>query len=382
MASPFVPPLPAGRYISRAFGDFANLRLEHEVLPPPKPHEVRIKTRAVGMNFADCFALLGLYELAGNPPFTPGFEVSGIIDAAGSDVTDFSPGDRVWAISRFGCYATAVNIDSEYVRRLPDHWTFAEGAAYPAQAFTAWYALCELGGLPTKPGGCAGVLTTERRAVLIHSAAGGVGTKLVMMVKDIGGVPICTVGNEDKARMLVEYMGVKREQIVVRGVDDAAVGLERVVRERALGGQGGVDVVVDSVLGRYFAPGFALLNPGGTYIVMGSASMMPSGGISLWRLSGWHNLVKLAWKWLWRPRLDLVNSINENKTVSAFNVGSLFAERKLLRKGFEALDGMNLGKPIVGREFHFSEAVEALRYFQSGRSVGKVVLTLDDASNP
>eukprot|EP00177_Eucheuma_denticulatum_P004816 GFKZ01008746.1.p1 GENE.GFKZ01008746.1~~GFKZ01008746.1.p1 ORF type:complete len:392 (-),score=42.46 GFKZ01008746.1:630-1778(-) len=378
MCSQPIPPLPAARYVTRSFGDFANLRLEHEVLPPPKPHEVRIKTRAVGMNFADCFALLGLYELAGNPPFTPGFEVSGVIEAVGSDVVDFSSGDRVWAICRFGCYATAMNIDSEYVRKLADDWTFAEGAAYPAQAFTAWYALCELGGMPCGVGGSAGPLTSERRAVLVHSAAGGGGSKLVRMVLEIGGVPVCTVGNEEKAKMLMECFGLKREQIVVRGVDDAAVGLESVVRERALGSHGGVDVVVDSVLGRYFAPGFALLNPGGRYIVMGSANMMPSGSISLWRLSGWCNLIRLAWKWVWRPRLDLVNAINQNKTVSAFNVGSLFAERKLLRKGFEALDGMNLGKPIVGMEFPFSEAVQALRYFQGGQSVGKVVLTLDE----
>lgn len=125
------------------------------------------------MNFADCFALLGLYDLAGQPPFTPGFEVSGVIDAVGNEVADFRPGHRVWAIRRFGCYATAVNIDGEYVRRIPDGWTFAEGAAYPVQAFTAWYALCELGGMPSVVEGSAGLLTSERRAVLIHSAAGG-----------------------------------------------------------------------------------------------------------------------------------------------------------------------------------------------------------------
>lgn len=333
------------------------------------------------MNFADCFTVLGLYKEAGPTPLTPGFEVSGIVESVGSAVTEHAVGDRVIALKRFSGYATALNVDEDYVRPLKEEWTFTEGAAFPAQAFTAWYALCVLGAMPVSAKAQSAHITSQRRAVLVHSAAGGVGLQLVAMVRHIGGVAVCTVGNEEKARLLKERCGIPRERVIVRGVDDDKDGMEKVVRERALGGEGGLDVVVDSVLGEYFEPGYSLLNAGGRYVVMGTASLMPKGGISLFRPAGWRNLIRLAWDYFGRPRLDLAKSINENKTVSGFNVSGIFTQKELLRRGFKEVEQMELPKPLVGRTFPFEEAREAMEFFQSGKSMGKLVLEVNGSED-
>lgn len=329
------------------------------------------------MNFADCFTVLGLYDEAGPAPITPGFEVCGVVESIGSDVTTRAVGDRVIGLKRFSCYATALNVDEAFVRPLRDDWSFAEGASLLAQAFTAWYALCVLGAMPLTAKEQSRHVTSARRAVLVHSAAGGVGLQLLHMVRHIGGIAVCTVGNEEKAQLLKERCGIPRERIIVRGVDDAADGLEKVVRERALAGEGGLDVVVDSVLGRNFEPGYNLLNTGGRYIVMGVASIMPRGGLSIFRPSGWRNLITLALNFWGRPRLDLAQTIGDNKTVSGFNVSGLFSELELVKRGFKELDQMELPRPLIGRKFAFEDVREAMVFFQSGKSKGKLVLEVN-----
>lgn len=331
---------------------------------------MRISVRAIGLNFADVFAVLGLYEAAGAAPLTPGFEVSGTVEAIGGDVEQFSVGDRVWGLMRFGAYATVVNVGEDWCQKMDEDCSFEEAAAYGAQAFTAWYALCVLGGLPSD-GGRPLAVTSERKVVLVHSAAGGVGLRVVEMVGKMGGEIVCTVGRQEKVEVLTNR-GVERKRILVRGVDDVN-GFEKAVR--AVLGDGGVDVVVDSVMGNYFDAGFRLLNLGGRYAVMGTASLMPSGAL------GWRSvptLLRLGLGYLQRPKLDLINAINENKTVSLFNVLYLFNEVHLMRTAFDQLRSMNLQKAMVGKTFPFEKACEALRFFQSGVSVGKIVLVVNE----
>lgn len=367
------PPSPARQWRIPSFGAIDALTLSAAAVPPPQANELRVAVKAVGLNFADVFACLGLYELAGPPPLTPGFEIAGVVTAVGADVSAHEVGDRVFALTRFGGYATVVNVAEEYVHAVPEEWSFEHAAAYPVQAFTAWYALCVLGALPSD-GSLPVHVTSQSKNVLIHSAAGGVGLQLIEIVRRIGGNVVCTVGSEKKLDLLRER-GVERERIIVRGVDDRD-GFEKVVREKALGGEGGIDVVVDSVMGDYFNPGFDLLNKGGRYIVMGSASMMPRGPLSLLRGGVW-GLLKLGWKFLNRPKLDLVGTINANKTVSCFNLADLFDQTRLMQTGFRELAAMKLPKPKIGKTFSFENAPDALKFFQTGQSVGKLVLVVD-----
>lgn len=329
---------------------------------------MRIRSRAIGLNFADVLATLGLYEAAGNPPFCPGFEVSGVVDAIGEGVEGIHVNDRVYAMVRFGTCTTAINVDHRYVRPVPDDWSFQEAAAFATQAVTAWYALCVLGGIPSN-GDRPLQPTSKRKIVLVHSAAGGVGLNLVEMVKRVGGEIVAVVGSAAKIPTL-EAHGVSRERIIVRGLDDKD-GFEPKVRE-ILGGSG-VDVVVDSLLGDYFQGGYDLLNLGGRYIAMGSASLTPSGTLSILK-GGLANLVKLGFRFLNRPKLDLLSNIGQNKTVSGFNLFYLFDNHELLSTGYSEIEAMELPKPVVGKTYPFENAPDAMRFFQAGQSIGKIVL--------
>lgn len=330
-----------------------------------KPSEVRIRVRAIGLNFADVFAVLGLYPLAGDPPFTPGFEVAGLVDAVGSSVTHVSPGDRVSAITLFNAYTTVINASAHLVRPIPSDWTFSDAAAFPAQAFTAWYALCDLASI-RPPTAMSNVDGTRKKRVLIHSAAGGVGLMLVELAKRLHMEPVCTIGRPEKATVL-QQRGVSPDRIIIRPTD--APSLEKAV----LAAGGPVDVVVDPVLGSLFDGNWAVLRPRGRYIVMGSASLMPTGGLGLLNIP---RLLKLGWNYLNRPKVDLINSMTDNKTVAMFNLGGLLDDVELVREGFEQLETLDLPRALIGREMPFDEAHEALRFLQSGRSVGKVVLVV------
>ncbi|CAN8064998.1 unnamed protein product [Agarophyton chilense] len=360
------------RWVTHSYGDVDNLKLETCTVPLPAENEVRIRVRAIGLNFADVIAVLGFYPPAADPPFCPGFEVCGVVDAVGEQVTTFAPNDHVFALMRFGAYTTISNVHHRLVRPLPDGWSFEQGAAFGAQVFTAWYALCVLGGIPSD-GTRPILLTSERKVVLIHSAAGGVGLNLVKMVQKVRGQVIAVVGSESKLAVLQQH-AVDRQHIIIRGQDDQA-GFEQAVRN-ILDGHG-VDVLVDSLLGSYFNAGYSLLNRGGRYILMGSGSLIPSGTISLLK-GGLKNLIELGWKFIRRPKLDLLSSIDEGKTISSFNLVYFFDDFELIERGFREIEAMELTRPTVAKTYPFEEATDALKYFQSGQSVGKIVLIVAD----
>jgi len=128
-----------------AAGKIRSLKLETEPLGEVAPGRIRVRTRAVGLNFADIFALTGLYSATPDGPFIPGLEIAGDVEAIGAEASGFAPGDRVMALTRFGGYADRVDIDPAYALPLPPGWSYREGAAFPVQTLTAWYALHELG---------------------------------------------------------------------------------------------------------------------------------------------------------------------------------------------------------------------------------------------
>lgn len=328
---------------------------------------MQICVRAVGLNFADVFAVLGLYSPAGSPPFTPGFEVSGIIQAVGDDVRQFQVGERVFAVTRFGAYTTVLNVHEDYVYHMKPNWTFAEAAAWPCQALTAWYALCILGGLNK---GACGLLSSPEKRVVVHSAASGIGLMLVELIRYIGGEIIATVGNKDKIPILLQR-GIPANRIIVRGTDDID-GFEKTVRAR-LRGQG-VDVIIDPVMGSYFHQGWKLLNRGGRYIVMGSSSLMPPTSLSFRNL--W-SVMALGWHYWRRPKLDLIAAMNHNKTASAFNLGLLFDCSQLIKSGFNELNDADIRRPFVAHMFSFDQVHNALHEFQAGRTIGKLVLLVN-----
>src|SRR5690349_5501527 len=117
-------------------GSLDRLTLVEEDLPAAGSGEVRVRVEAIGLNFADVFACLGLYSATPKGSFVPGLECAGILEDVGDAgaARGLRIGDRVMVLTRFGAYATSLNVDARYVLPLPPAWTAPDGAAYPVQA--------------------------------------------------------------------------------------------------------------------------------------------------------------------------------------------------------------------------------------------------------
>jgi synaptic vesicle membrane protein VAT-1 len=342
-----------------AAGSLDRLRLQEESLPPPGPGEARIRVEAIGLNFADIFACQGLYSATPSGSFVPGLECAGVIealsdvqdDAPGDPPTGLRPGDRVIVLTRFGAYATALNVGMQYLHRLPEGWTMAQGAAWPVQGLTAWYGLVSLGDVQ------------RDEVVLVQSAAGGVGLLALDIVSALGARPIAVVGQADKREFLVEQRGLAASAVIVRDPGSFAAQIEAATS--ALGADG-LDCVLDAVLGPTFRPAFDRLRPEGRYVLFGAADFMSPGSRP--------NYLTLGWRYLRRPRLDPLAMISANRSMMAFNLIWLWERAERLPEGYAALERLLPRPPHVGARFPFERAPEAMRLLQGGGTIGKVVL--------
>jgi alcohol dehydrogenase len=345
--------------IDRA-GSLDRLRRRAEPIERPAPGEARVRVEAVGLNFADIFACLGLYSATPAGPFVPGLEFGGAIEdlgppaasgSRGPEEAALTVGDRVMGVTRFGAYVTALNADVRGLRRAPSGWGAAEAAALPVQALTAWYGLTVLGRV------------ARNEVVLVQSAAGGVGLNALEMLAAVGARAVAVVGHETKRAIVAQRCGIEPERVVVRDrrrfgaqLDEALAGLQA----------SGFDVVFDAVQGPCFGPSYERLRPEGRYVVYGAADFMTAGARP--------DYVRLAWRYLTRPRVDPLQMIAENRGVMGFNLIWLWDALDRLPAALDAIARLVQRPPLVGATFPFADAPAGMRHLQSGRSVGKVVL--------
>ena len=333
-------------------GSFTRLELVEEPTPQPLPGHALVRTHAAGVNFADVVVRLGLYPSAKKYvgwPITPGFEFSGVIEALGADCDDsLCVGDAVYGVVRFFAYATHVQVPLAQLRKKPSNLNFEQAAAIPVAAFTAYYGLVVQG--QVKAG----------QRVLVHSAAGGVGSTLVQMAALLGATVTGVVGSKDKVA-LVQSLGA--QQVIVRGDGDWAK------QARAAAPQG-YDIALDANGVATLADSYRLLRPTGRVVVYGAHSMLTRG-------SGRPNWLKLAWDFLRTPRFSPLDLTNDNKSVLAFNLSYLFDEQALLKSAFDQLnDWYKTGQLRVAEltSFPLADAAGAHRALQSGTTRGKLVL--------
>ncbi|MCA6074517.1 synaptic vesicle VAT-1 family membrane protein [Fulvivirga sedimenti] len=325
-------------------GNLKRLLRKKEGINPPEPDEVQVKVKSIGLNFADIFAILGLYSATPKESFIPGLEYSGIVETVGARVTGFKPGDKVMGVTRFGGYATMINIDQDYLVPLPDSWSYEEGAAFLVQALTAYYGLYSLGDL--KPG----------KTVLIHSAAGGVGLLANRMAQKSGAYTIGTVGSASKVELLKKegYQGwIVRDQ-------NFRENLMKSLSGRSL------DIVMECIGGDILKAGYEALAPQGRMIVYGSARYGDTSNTPNW--------IRLARLYLARPKIDPQKMIESNKGILGFNLIWLYDQKALMHQIIPELHAMELEAPYVGHTFEFDQLPEALKLFQSGKTMGKVVI--------
>ncbi|MCK0153030.1 zinc-binding dehydrogenase [Alcanivorax sp. S6407] len=325
-------------------GNLSRLTLQQREPGPLPEDNVRVRVQAVGLNFADIFALTGLYSATPEGPFTPGLEFAGEVIEVGSRCHQFRPGDRVMGVTRFGGYCSQIDSDPDYLMPLPAAWSAAQGAAWAVQTLTAWYALTRLGAVQ------------EGHQVLVHSAAGGVGLQAMKLCEALGASATGTVSSEDKAHWL-QQQGFAR--VLVR---------EKDFRQQLQRDDRHFDLVLDAIGGDIQKASFEALNPMGRLVVFGAAEFTPAGKRP--------DYLRALWRYLKRPRYDVMDMISSNRSVLAFNLIWLWEQKGAMRELLDELAGIAIAPPHVCHQFDFGEAHEALALLQSGRTIGKVVLTI------
>jgi NADPH:quinone reductase-like Zn-dependent oxidoreductase len=341
----------ARKIVIHEAGGYDKLKVEEASVPAPGKGQVRIDVKAIGVNYADTTVRMGLYASAKEYvgwPITPGFEVAGTIGAVGEGVTDLAVGTPVFAVTRFGGYASHVIVDRAYVFKKPAKLSFEQAAALPAVYMTAWYALFEL--------------AHPRRGakVLVHSAAGGVGSALVQMLKKIGAEVTGVVGRTAKVEV-VKALGA--DHVIDKSTSDLWSEAKKIAPK-------GFDLVLDangvSTLGQSFKH---LARPG-KLVIYGFASMLPKTG-------GKPNWPKLAYDYVRTPRFNPLDLTNESKSVMAFNLSYLFERTELLAEAIGDivawLEKGEIAPPQV-TTYPLAEVARAHADIESGKTTGKLVL--------
>ena len=329
------------RVLIPSAGGYEKLTFVDAPDPVPGPDEELVRVEAIGVNYADCIVRMGLYASAKEYvgwPITPGFEVAGTTP----------DGRRVLALTRFGGYATHVVVPKHQVFPIPDGFSMAEAAAFPAVNLTAYHALFELCRL--RPG----------MSLLVHSAGGGVGSALVALGKIAECRVVGVVGSASK----VEHVKALGADHVI---DKSSQDLWREAERHA---PRGYDVVLDANGVETLRASFGHLAPTGRLVVYGFATMMSRGKDR----PSWP---KLAVDWLRTPRFDPLTMTNENKSVMAFNLSYLFDRPDILAESMQALTTwVEQGKLTAPRvqTFAMDRVADAHRALESGKTVGKLVL--------
>lgn len=327
----------------------AAFELRDHRLAEPGPGEVLVKTEAFGLNYADVMARLGYYKDCPLLPTVIGYESVGVVENLGRDVKGLEIGDRVLAFSHFGAYASHVLTNQLAVVQIDSEMDAGVATALGTQYTTAWYALEE----------CMNLHEGDR--VLIHAAAGGVGTALIQMAKRRGCIVAGTASSHKQ-----EYLF---KQGVDLPIDYRENDFSEVLKKEGWGGK--IDAIFDPVGGISVRKGSKLLNAGGKMVLYGSSSMSDSS-------SPLHKLRIAAGFGLWSPIVLLMRSISligVNMLRIAESKPALL--HKCLMKVVE-LQKQGVLHPEVGGVYRSGELAEAHRFLESRDSIGKIVVHWDE----
>jgi NADPH:quinone reductase-like Zn-dependent oxidoreductase len=294
---------------------------------------------------------MGLYKSAREFvgwPITPGFELSGTVAAVGADVSAFHTGDRVVGVTRFGGYASRICLPEGQLVTLPDGVDFADGAAFPVAFLTAWYALhdqCRL---------------RAGDAVLVHSAAGGVGGALVQLAKRAGLFVVAVVGASHKVAS-VQALGA--DVVIDKSREPLWPAVERAAPR-------GFHAAFDANGAETLRQSYRHLASRGRLVIYGFHTLLARGSDRL-------PLLRALIGLLTTPRFNPLAMTDENKGVVAFNLSYLFDELPLFQPAIAELIaalGQHQLKPPPITRVPFENVREAHRLLHSGTTVGKVVL--------
>ena len=329
----------------------------------PNDDQVLVDVVASGVNYADCLVRFGVYASAKKYvgfPITPGFEFSGYVADVGKNCKKFKVGDAVYGVSFFGSYASQVLVSENLIYKTTNVENIKFYAGFPVVFFTAYYALFQIIQLP------------PFAKILIHSAAGGVGTALIQLAKIKKFEITAVVGRQEKKEYIENLGGVKN--IIVTSKED----LWHKAKEF---NPNGYDAIFDANGYKTYKASFDHLAQCGKLICYGAHSMMPKKGGKIKIGKG---LLKLFWG-LWKtPKFNPFELITKSKTVGGFNLSFILKDIDKYSYLFEEAIS-NLDKYLNNNELHFlktrfyplEDVALAHRDLESGKTTGKLILTLN-----
>ncbi len=312
------------------FGGPEVLKWIEAAAPAPGPGEVKLRQTAVGVNFIDVYHRIGLYKLT--LPLIPGSEGAGVVEAVGSDVTDFRIGDRAAYQGALGSYAEVRLVPARRLVHLPDAIDERTAAAVLLKGVTAYYLLERT----FKVG--------KGHTILFHAAAGGVGSIACQWASALGATVIGTVGSDEKVPIArqngcAHVINYSRENFVER------------TRELTEGK--GVHVVYDSVGKDTFPASLDCLRPLGMWVSFGQSSGLPPPfPVSLLQQKG---------------------SLFATRPTTAHYFATHADLEAAATALFEAI-ASGIVTPSIGMEFALKDAAEAHRALKSRKTIGATVL--------
>lgn len=298
-------------------------------------HDVLIDVKAAGLNFPDVLMIQGKYQFQPEMPFVPGGECSGVIAAAGTNVTRVKVGDRVVSAGGTGAFCERTVTNEFAVFPMPETLSFEQAAGISVTYFTSYYALKQRANI--QPG----------ETLLVLGAAGGVGTTAIELGKLMGAKVIAAASSDEKL-VLCKQLGADEL------INYSEVSLKDAVKE--LTGGKGVDVVYDPVGGDYAEPAVRSMGWNGRYLVIGFASgPIPEIPLNLALLKGCA-IVGVFWG-------RFTGEEPEVNTKNIEELWELFSQGKL--------------NPVVTDLFPAEQYEDAFNCLIERKARGKVIMSFD-----
>lgn len=329
-------------------GSPSTIRVAEMPMPEPKQGQVRVKVAFAGINFADLLMRLGFYQPRPPYPFTPGYEVSGIIDALGDDESQFTIGQRVVAAMSTGGQSSHVVVDAQRVLPLPEEISLEAAAAMPVTYLTAHHMLHHLGHLD------------EHESVLIHGGAGGVGTAALQLCQWAGVSKVWATASGSKSEIIESYGG--------RAIDRHNQDFVSIIKKET--DNQGVDHILDPIGGDNLTRSLSVLKEGGRLYTYGMSAVAPTSKRSILRSF-------LAWRKT--PAFDPLRLMTRNRGVFGIHMGTWKNEAVMLKQLERIMEGVLTGalNPVIDSIFDVEDVAEAHQYLHDGKNIGKVLLRFE-----
>ena len=328
--------------LSKAPGGPETLVVEEVLDPTPKPGEVIVEVKAVGINFPDTLIIEDKYQFRPERPFSPGGEVAGVVEAVGEGVKGVRKGDRVIAVPGWGGLVERLAVRAETVVPIPEAMSFEEAAALIMTYGTSYYALKDRAQL--KAG----------ETLLVLGAAGGVGAAAVELGKAMGARVVAAASTNDKVQFALD-LGADNGLIYPSGPMDRAAQKELSGEFKLATGRDGADVVYDAVGGDYADPALRAMDWNGRYLVVGFPAGIPSLPLNLTLLKS-VSVIGVFWG-------AAVARDPKGHAANMAELMQMYADGKI--------------KPRVSRTFPLEKAGEAIKALGDRQAMGKIVVTVE-----